>query len=95
MKLEIAVSAITGFKAVLTAKADELIISVAEPAEAEADNNKLFILVKKSKTVFNVFTLLNVNGIIVYIINKYNAHIVKAKGKFFVYCDPVSKISVN
>ena len=40
-------------------------------------------------------TLLKLNGIIVYIWNINNIPINNAKGKFLVYCDHVSKISVN
>ena len=40
-------------------------------------------------------TLLKLKGIIVYISYINNKPIDKAKGKFLVYWDPVSKISVN
>ena len=40
-------------------------------------------------------TLLKLNGIIEYISYINNEPIDNAKGKFLVYCDPVSKISVN
>ena len=58
-------------------------------------NNKLLKLVKIPNKFDRTDTLLNVNGTILNISYMNKDPIAKAKGKFFVYWDPVSKISVN
>src|SRR6266436_6160650 len=56
--------------------------------------NKLKLVIV-SKIKFKPDRLLKLNGKMLNISNKNNEPTTKAKGKFFVYCFPVSIISVN
>ena len=80
-----AVSAITGLKAVFT----------EDKTEISGFNKIPFKFVKKSNKADITDTLLKLKGIMVKISYKNKDPTLKARGIFLVYWEPVSKISVN